>query len=401
MKELCELGNSNIDQSLKGDPASHFTLEKLRFVLELTRFPGELNNFTLPGLVVGCILLMNSIRPSPFFYEYGYLCFRILVIALDTCWIQHGRNPTEPLQIPNHDNGNDYLSALCDETTLFIGAEIIGQVEELIGMSDMPPGLWTAARLKVATLDALLALLHADRKHFTIALRDADSLGLCGLMYVLLKYVEDAKASMSEAKYQETLYKPYVRVFCRYYLVIQLSTADNEEGLRCWTNVIEAYCSRIKAHEFIGLEECMALTVFVAPFVIHGCEDLISDMLDASLQLLWNSMLVPDQLADGGAIRVILWPIAGILERLDLSRTEIQPWSTKFVDTIINSDLIDLILRIMLLPAINHGELHDGSLSSDDARLISGGNTLYNSGHGVFMISHTPIVHRTFHALSY
>ncbi|KAG8701229.1 hypothetical protein FRC11_012324 [Ceratobasidium sp. 423] len=189
IREICRLGEPTVEPYVYEEITARVTLPKLESVLELTRFPGELDNFALPNLVAGCITLMESIKPSPFHYEYGYLSFKLMIIALDTCLLKHGRNPNEALQFRHSFHLNDYLLALWTDTSVLITAELTNS-SDILEVPSILRRLWTSSLLENSRLSMLLDILHDDQKNFTLALKEADSLGLCGLMYVLWKYVE-------------------------------------------------------------------------------------------------------------------------------------------------------------------------------------------------------------------
>ncbi|KAJ1300873.1 hypothetical protein OPQ81_002511 [Rhizoctonia solani] len=62
------------------------TIGSLDAVLRMSHDPGAYHIFLTPKLAGGCIALMSTIKSgqksSPFSYEYGYLCFRILSFSL-------------------------------------------------------------------------------------------------------------------------------------------------------------------------------------------------------------------------------------------------------------------------------------------------------------------------------
>ncbi|CAE6487797.1 unnamed protein product [Rhizoctonia solani] len=219
IEQICMMDHSSIEEPCNTELVNYITLEQLRCISKLARCPGELDNFALPRLVAGCVTLMVSIKPSPFHYEYGYLCFRIIVIAINTCLLKHGRDSTEPLRIPTY-FPNNYLTDLWTETAILLKAELAGYSEVFFEKTDMRSGPRTAPYLEALRLDVLLALLHDNQKNFTILLKEANSLGLSGLMYVLLKFVEKNKADMSEEQYQERFLIPYTRIFYRYRLFV-------------------------------------------------------------------------------------------------------------------------------------------------------------------------------------
>ncbi|KAG8681225.1 hypothetical protein FRC11_001403, partial [Ceratobasidium sp. 423] len=83
IQKICQLANPNLNEYSQNSLIGCITLEKLECILETARFAGELQNFALPNLVAGCIILMSSVNPLPFQYEYGYMCFKVMVIALN------------------------------------------------------------------------------------------------------------------------------------------------------------------------------------------------------------------------------------------------------------------------------------------------------------------------------
>ncbi|KDN33894.1 hypothetical protein RSAG8_13011, partial [Rhizoctonia solani AG-8 WAC10335] len=67
------------------------TLPLLESILKLTLSPNTLRHLDDPFLFSGCIHLMAMVKPlgkpSPFSYEYGYICFRIAAISLGICML--------------------------------------------------------------------------------------------------------------------------------------------------------------------------------------------------------------------------------------------------------------------------------------------------------------------------
>ncbi|KDN44353.1 hypothetical protein RSAG8_05617, partial [Rhizoctonia solani AG-8 WAC10335] len=64
-------------------------MQNLRAILKLVPYPRAYRSLARPAAIGGCIKLMSGIkldgRSSPFSYEYGYLCFRVLTIVLGIC----------------------------------------------------------------------------------------------------------------------------------------------------------------------------------------------------------------------------------------------------------------------------------------------------------------------------
>ncbi|CAE7144653.1 unnamed protein product, partial [Rhizoctonia solani] len=67
ISDICKLGQTTQPNPIERI-SSGITLQGLKDVLELTRFPSDFTNFALPSLVEGSITLMSSLEPTPFSY---------------------------------------------------------------------------------------------------------------------------------------------------------------------------------------------------------------------------------------------------------------------------------------------------------------------------------------------
>ncbi|CAE7100159.1 unnamed protein product [Rhizoctonia solani] len=90
ISQICDLTGG--DQDLGEEAAVRVTLSMLRSIMDLTLSPGTFVELGYPDLVGGCIKLMKSMeisgKDATFRYEYGYLSFRILTVALGVCMLQ-------------------------------------------------------------------------------------------------------------------------------------------------------------------------------------------------------------------------------------------------------------------------------------------------------------------------
>ncbi|KDN40316.1 hypothetical protein RSAG8_08226, partial [Rhizoctonia solani AG-8 WAC10335] len=88
--KICDLAGENKDEQ-----KTQVTLSMLRPIMDLSLSPRTFAELGYPGLVDGCIKLMETVKISnkhaPFRYEYGYLCFRILAVALGVCLLQRAK----------------------------------------------------------------------------------------------------------------------------------------------------------------------------------------------------------------------------------------------------------------------------------------------------------------------
>ncbi|CUA69761.1 hypothetical protein RSOLAG22IIIB_08682 [Rhizoctonia solani] len=198
MHTIPMLANSSLDTNTRESIIAAVTLQDLKNTLELVRLPDGYRAFADRQLVAGCIVLMSSVKPSPFGYEYGYLCFRLVVIALNACFLHYA----SCLDVIISDMGNgpaeDYLKKfwVASETAIMLEFTDTDDDGHLTVIRDSPPpARWTTPLTDYLDFRALLDILHDDQKNFLITLRTANSLRLSGLMYILWRYVESEKSS--------------------------------------------------------------------------------------------------------------------------------------------------------------------------------------------------------------
>ncbi|CAE6434903.1 unnamed protein product [Rhizoctonia solani] len=177
ISDICKLDQLASQSHSAEVSATRITLQMLESVLELTRFPSEFVNFALPSLTAGSLVLMSSVQPTPFSYEYGYLCFRILVFSLNTCLIKYGRNLDYTIQRMSDASPGRHLSLFWDGAADLMAGELgsIARLEKRL-THIINPGPQQLPILELPKIDMLLNLLHEDRKHFLAVLMTADSL---------------------------------------------------------------------------------------------------------------------------------------------------------------------------------------------------------------------------------
>ncbi|KAL5639466.1 hypothetical protein ACGC1H_006832 [Rhizoctonia solani] len=376
IEELCMLSDPNLDSVISGRVRRRITLEKLKLVNKLGLNMDEVDNFALSRLVAGCVVLLSSVKPSPFYYEYGYLCFRIMIISLNVCLLKYA-NRLDPNARSVEDElelSKDSPSSLWVASAGFLGMELTGSMKEIFGSLYVgPPSTWNITLLEKPKLGALLNILHTDQKNFTIALKGTRSLGLSGFMYVLWKFVETERASMNTDDYQKKLLDPYTRILNRYCLALpsfkhehgatllvcrrvdipKSAYQDNEpidrEDSR---NVIRAYIQYLKNVGWVHTPELLRLMVFITPLVTLGCEDLIPDVFKVTMRTVWRRFALPGrELHNPTKILLVILECTWMyLRRLKPSSHENQPepWVINLLKSIIDSDLIEAIIRFAL-----------------------------------------------------
>ncbi|KDN37885.1 hypothetical protein RSAG8_09859, partial [Rhizoctonia solani AG-8 WAC10335] len=171
--KICKLGNSRTNASV-----DHITLPMLTGLLDAIRDPGQLRFMAEPNLVSGCVSLMASVSPSALQYEYGYVCFRILVISLNACIMKHAGCLEETIARMNGVSASQRLPTFWGTSSWLIYQKSRGS-QQIIPMK----------LLDEPVLDQLLKLLYHDEKLFLVVSKRTGSLGLSGLIFVLFTHL--------------------------------------------------------------------------------------------------------------------------------------------------------------------------------------------------------------------
>ncbi|CAE6471632.1 unnamed protein product [Rhizoctonia solani] len=131
-------------------------------------------------LVSGCVALMASAVPF-LQYEYGYVSFRILVLAVNSCLLKHAGCLNKTIAKMDTLPASSCLSIFWEDSAALVARECTGgkKLQEII----------FAASLNTRVLHCLLRLLDADQKLFLVVSKIASSLGLSGLMFLFFKHL--------------------------------------------------------------------------------------------------------------------------------------------------------------------------------------------------------------------
>ncbi|CAE6434201.1 unnamed protein product [Rhizoctonia solani] len=371
IQKICQLGNPGLDECTRGNITSFINLEKLKCILATARFADELYNFALRTLVARCIVLVSSVKPLPFQYEYGYICFEILVIALNACLLKHVSRSDWAIKVVNEASPNDSLSAFWDAYPALLPAQLICNKENIPSPRRLTPlQPWITTLSENPMFDTLLALLDADQKNFSIALiKGANPQGLFGLLHALSQYLETELKSTELKHYGKRILMPYTRFLYRCRIVAPNSGLESHIGqainnprlefvllstksidLEDSRNIVQAYSSFLDSDDPIKPMNFSNFMSFVVPFVVPGCEDLIGEMLDACVRVLWNFLSTGlDPVVLGATFQAVLVYFSDILERFNPSRADDRPWVLKLMDRLIYSGVMELILRFTLI----------------------------------------------------
>ncbi|CAE6455498.1 unnamed protein product [Rhizoctonia solani] len=370
ISDICKLAQPTHQRNSVETVGSHITLRMLKNVLELTRFPGEFVNFALPSLVAGCIVLMSSVQPMPLSYEYGYLCFRVLVYSLNTCLINHGYNLDFTIERMSSASAGTHLDLFWGGAADLIAGElspsILGFERRLTHVLDPSPK--QVPILEGGKLDMLLNLLHEDQKNLVLALMTADSLQLSGVLFLLYKHLEREQKVREKNYYVQNLFYPYSRIFRRYRLVFPETNHENQlislislnlpgmdtlrdeaiddDDLR---NIIHAYNRCLMTSQTITCKDAGHYMGFVAPMLTPGCEDQVPSIVVSSFWGLWKTWSKTDIDTAAEVVQtcmIYFWQIFN--NNLGSSRSSSEPWNYELVDAIIRSDVLELTFQVAL-----------------------------------------------------
>ncbi|CAE6457825.1 unnamed protein product, partial [Rhizoctonia solani] len=220
VKKLCALGEGSVKVDWDHDP-DYITLSMLDSVVQHMSFPGSLPTLCNPVAIHGCISLMQSIkrfgRSSPFSYEYGHLCFRILVVALDYgTLLCSGRYDSWAEEV---DQPCDYLLQEGHVPVLSrtVADAIVDSMKDGNHFSPkyFTPTPWTDDYTgPLVATDYLMILaktLADDRKHFLIFLRSNYSLRLSGMLYIMWEFMRGIPIGSEDRHFVQTFAQLYHR----------------------------------------------------------------------------------------------------------------------------------------------------------------------------------------------
>ncbi|EUC55351.1 hypothetical protein RSOL_111570 [Rhizoctonia solani AG-3 Rhs1AP] len=230
---------------------------------------------------MGLIELLSCITPSPFAHEYGYVCFRTLVLSFNVCLLKH----------------NGACKNFLDE--ILNGNRDQKWTEDLDSVSSAIP-CFEPTKLK-----KLLSILHSDQKNFLIILRDTVSLGLSGPLFILRYYVVSQRHVPQPTQLCCYIFSRYLvtvpdfgdeRIVAGILLspeMILLRKEEQRVDLDELGSVIQTYIDSTRSGYRGRLKICYFLPLsLIAPRVVPGCEYLVPSMFEATIQVLWESLMI-------------------------------------------------------------------------------------------------------------
>ncbi|EUC58859.1 hypothetical protein RSOL_282260 [Rhizoctonia solani AG-3 Rhs1AP] len=343
--------------------AKHISLSMLKSILDASKNPEGMKELANPKLVAGCVELLGVVEPL-FGYEYGYVCFRILNLAIGACMLRKAGQLGDTL---------GRMSLASESYSVFWADCAVVVYSDLQGKGAVSLGLCAAFTADV--LDRLVELLYANQKQYFIILKELQSMGLSGLMLVLRAHIQDGgvetPSNMHGGALNERFKQPYSRLLWRYLLAVPVFIEHEAQAayeihlyVTYWArfrdshfvdledsrNLLQAFNERLLSTRMVHLTGVMILMRFVEPLVVRGCEDLIPTLVERSLRLMWSSVINdgPDTSTARALVGNLLTCIRYILQEVEPKSFKYQQWIVDLVDCIIDEGLTDLVLRVLV-----------------------------------------------------
>ncbi|EUC61199.1 hypothetical protein RSOL_387500, partial [Rhizoctonia solani AG-3 Rhs1AP] len=238
----------------------------------------------------------HSTIASPFSYEYGYLCFKLLVTALNICLLERWKELEKAL------TGIDNYSQKSAQAT--ISTEIASAV--------LASKRRQSSLISQADVSTLFDLLWADRKLFLQALVNDPSTtcGLSGLFFCIVRYVSRAREFQQSTG--ELLKFRLHELALRYNLVSQESQREamaliigSNQCSRKWNDtpkhvdsedsrtIMTAYIKQISddRHPLAIARDPSIAPIFIPLATDAQTQDLLPKVMQCTIKYAWFAIL--------------------------------------------------------------------------------------------------------------
>ncbi|CAE6417094.1 unnamed protein product [Rhizoctonia solani] len=368
IQKICDLGERR--GALPPGCPKLITLNMLEAISKLVLFPKALSDFARPTLVSGCIKLMKTVqesgRISPFNYEYGYLCFRIMTIAIGICLLQ--KSSLLNLAVSNmvSEPQVDPVILLSKHVEQVVQIQIHEEDQCLV--DDNRQGLRTDLLLGITELPALLDVLYEDRKAFSIALMHTNTLGLAGVILLL------GRCLANETRITYNAVETYCEVLWRY----SNASAWDKLATQLLTNRYREQAKSTWKPTFVDLEDCVTilrasdialapndyripgpfdvsaipvLMGFASTFIEPGSEPFLPAFLDSAISCLWNALAGGQQPLDRlvDAVRDTFYHISKILASVARTFSFSDPIHKQIIEASFGKDLFELTAALIMM----------------------------------------------------
>ncbi|CAE6480817.1 unnamed protein product [Rhizoctonia solani] len=383
IEQVCQLAGDGSNISMRD--VEQISVATLDTILVLSRSPLYLRHFESPSLISGCIKLMASVQvngnPSPFSYEYGYLCFRIIALAVGVCLLSRRYELAEAIS----EMIADKETALLDIFSCHVSQLVAEETEEAYGRGpvcdwilgwikspDQPQQPPLASRADIMNL---LIILEGDRKRFLKAISSTVTPGLSGIMFIIWRHVHAKCVSKNHSR-PESLVVPFSELLWRCMLAATTDEVtplmymfnDMEVVSELWdkhskrydeedsVSILNTYIMRLaptnpRRYSRLTSVEMTSLLRFIKWTVEPGCEDLFAQVFGMTLDRTWEAV-VGKEIDDGllvDAVSRILVYLGDFLQLLEHMHPISGPIVKDVTLMLIEKESLSLVGRTMLL----------------------------------------------------
>ncbi|KAG8709217.1 hypothetical protein FRC08_018478 [Ceratobasidium sp. 394] len=369
-------------------------ISTLESALLLSRDPATIRHLTNPPVISGCIRLMKTVIDkssnrvaSPFAYEYGYLCFKLLVAALNICLLERWSKVEEALTLSDRFLGAAahipfWIILAREVDSQFDVIKAGGDCDWVLGWSASIQHLQQTPLLLRSDILGLLDLLWDGRKHLLLALvpYTPPSFGLSGLLFLLSRFVSRERNlhnnpdwKVLNARVHEIALR-YLLVASEYQREAILRVVHVTKNIDTWTESpkhIDVQDSRLIMTAFIhalsGGDKSLLLTE--APYMMlrlvslatdAATQDLIPEVIRLTIEYDWLRLL---DTSNRDNVEVVIRYLFGSMYAL-ICPGHNRPFAvtpsirSQIINTMHTSDFLDLTARaiISLKPAQSSSE---------------------------------------------
>ncbi|KAH7320343.1 hypothetical protein B0J17DRAFT_724026 [Rhizoctonia solani] len=218
--------------------AEEVKMQTLESFLQLTLSPRTFHHFAHAPLVSGCVRFMSSVKPeghrsSPFSYEFGYLCFKILTIAIGACILQWTNELDNTTSRMFSEANTGLLLVFSDSVARAVNAKI--QMATLGGQCDWvldwveEMGSRQGALVLQSDVNTILSLLWDDQELLIKAFAATYTPGPSGVLFLFwrhLHFARSARDGVFESQPPSKLAVPFCEILWRYMLVFTRDQGD-------------------------------------------------------------------------------------------------------------------------------------------------------------------------------
>ncbi|EUC55283.1 hypothetical protein RSOL_107890 [Rhizoctonia solani AG-3 Rhs1AP] len=354
--------------------------------MKMSHDPSAYKIFLSPGLASGCIALMTAIKDNeeatPFSYEYGYLCFRILLLSLGASLLSRlgDRNlerAVELMQDPRYD--------ICLMSDIF-SAQIAWSLNTLVRTPQETGCDWALGWephkshppydeiISREEAKALIDILWEDRVGFLRAMRLTFIPGLAALLFLNWRY------GCLEHKYANVNSHPWKQIREIHWRCLLVITANQDDPVSRITDhfcvltnfdprkrkslfekskdsraILEAYISRLAPidpamYDAYHINRLSALLDLVTPNLEVAVEDLLPTLFKVTLDRLWEVVRGKNCTYDSAILGIAL-----TLEQLRIMFKSLRENNltrhaiARILEELVRSSILDLIASLFML----------------------------------------------------